>query len=441
MSSSSPRLDLPYMEAAQAQKHVTHNEALRGLDLLVQLTVEGFEQTSPPALPWIGQVFALGDAPTGDWLGQAHMLALYEQNGWRFTQPSLGWLASEAGGDVVRIWTGTGWEPVSANSENLPGVGVNTHSDPVNRLAVSASATLLSHEGSDHRLIINKASDGDTASVLFQNGWMGHAEIGLAGDTGFSVKVSPDGSSWHEAMHLTSDGQQLRGDVVISDLYDTTPGKLLLNGSHGVGALALSDLDPDAPDLATGFFRGISGLQNNPNNENWHILHMSGTPNAQSAQLGICDCSAAMPSKLAIRHRDNMGEWSGWNEIYGRSNILGPVSQLNGEPAGHVMERGRNSNGEYIRFADGTQICWKQLLGLGPINNLSGSMYFDGGQSIGTLPSAFVGTPCINISANGNGTLGTWVSQSASAYFFLARATLSAATDFVANIVAVGRWF
>ncbi len=35
MSDNSPRLDLPDIQAAQAQKHVTHNEALRVLDVLV----------------------------------------------------------------------------------------------------------------------------------------------------------------------------------------------------------------------------------------------------------------------------------------------------------------------------------------------------------------------------------------------------------------------
>ena len=34
-----PNLTLPYIMAAQAQKHVTHNEALRALDAVVQLSV------------------------------------------------------------------------------------------------------------------------------------------------------------------------------------------------------------------------------------------------------------------------------------------------------------------------------------------------------------------------------------------------------------------
>ena len=39
MADISPHLLLPYILAAQAQKHVTHNEAIRLLDAVVQLSV------------------------------------------------------------------------------------------------------------------------------------------------------------------------------------------------------------------------------------------------------------------------------------------------------------------------------------------------------------------------------------------------------------------
>lgn len=48
MSDQSPRLALPYLQAAHAQKHVTHNEALQRLDLLAQLVVEAFDENAPP---------------------------------------------------------------------------------------------------------------------------------------------------------------------------------------------------------------------------------------------------------------------------------------------------------------------------------------------------------------------------------------------------------
>ena len=45
---NTPRLALPAIEAAQAQKHVTHNEALTLLDALTQLAVESRTLTTLP---------------------------------------------------------------------------------------------------------------------------------------------------------------------------------------------------------------------------------------------------------------------------------------------------------------------------------------------------------------------------------------------------------
>ena len=45
--SGTPRLALPLIEAAQAQKHVTHNEALVGFDTLVNLRVLDRDLTAP----------------------------------------------------------------------------------------------------------------------------------------------------------------------------------------------------------------------------------------------------------------------------------------------------------------------------------------------------------------------------------------------------------
>ena len=51
MSDTTTHLLLPYILTAQAQKHVTHNEALRLLDGLVQLSVLDRNLNSPPGSP------------------------------------------------------------------------------------------------------------------------------------------------------------------------------------------------------------------------------------------------------------------------------------------------------------------------------------------------------------------------------------------------------
>ena len=46
-----PNLRLPYIMAAQSQKHVTHNEAIRALDAVVQLSVLDRDLSTPPGSP------------------------------------------------------------------------------------------------------------------------------------------------------------------------------------------------------------------------------------------------------------------------------------------------------------------------------------------------------------------------------------------------------
>ncbi len=87
MSQNSPRLNLPFLQPSQAQKHVTHNEALRQLDIVTQLTVVSTNATIPPAASDQGEIHALGNAPTGEWSGQAGSLAVWLDNAWHFVSP------------------------------------------------------------------------------------------------------------------------------------------------------------------------------------------------------------------------------------------------------------------------------------------------------------------------------------------------------------------
>jgi len=199
MSELSPRLGLPFLMAAQAQKHVTHNEALLRLDQVTQLVLQELDATDPPETPLDGQIWALGTAPTEAWAGQGGDLAAWFDGDWHFVTPGAGWQAGF--GSELRIFDGSAWVvPGAGTLENLPGLGINTSYDATNRLSVAAEATLLNHEGAGHQLKLNKAAATDTASLLFQTGFSGRAEMGTAGNDDFSVKVSADGSAWHDGL-------------------------------------------------------------------------------------------------------------------------------------------------------------------------------------------------------------------------------------------------
>lgn len=248
MSSQSPSLSLPYLQPSQAQKHVTHNEALRRLDALVHLRVTSFEAVTPPATPAPGETHALGAGATGDWAGQDGRLACYSDGAWLFIAPQDGWRAwglAEAG---LRVYSAGNWLAVVPPLENLAGLGVGTTSDATNRLAVASEAALFTHAGSDHRLTINKAAAGDTASVLMQSGWSGRAEMGLAGDEDFHLRVSADGSAWTTALRARSGDGTTLARCLMSGSVDIADDAVALVPTPGVGGMvAINLVDSDFP--------------------------------------------------------------------------------------------------------------------------------------------------------------------------------------------------
>jgi len=205
MSDLSPVLGLPYILPAQAQKHVTHNMAIRQLDTLVQLAVQSRATGTPPSSPAPADRYIVGSGAGGDWSGQENAIAFWDGSAWNFTAPAAGWQAHVLDENTTLVFDGGGWDYPTLHLQNLTSLGINTTADSTNRLAVSATASLFNNDGAGHQLKINKAGSADTASVLFQTGWSGRAEIGLAGNDDFSFKISADGSSFDTALTLEND--------------------------------------------------------------------------------------------------------------------------------------------------------------------------------------------------------------------------------------------
>jgi len=202
-------LVLPYIEAAQAQKHVTHNEALRTLDSVVQLAVLDTDLAAPPASPVEGARYIVATSASGAWAGQAGRIAAWQDGAWAFHVPREGWLAWVADEDKLYVHDGAAWVLFAggASVNPAPLVGVNTTADATNRLAVKSDAALFSHDdvtpgSGDMRAKINKSAAARTASLLFQDGFSGRAEVGLTGDDDFHFKVSADGATFKEAIVL-----------------------------------------------------------------------------------------------------------------------------------------------------------------------------------------------------------------------------------------------
>ncbi len=220
MSLISQNLKLPFLAPAQAQKHVTHNEALRALDALVQISLKSLDSATPPASPSEGDRYFIATGGTGAWAGHDGQIAAFQDGAWMFYAPAPGWQAWIEDVARLKVWDGSSWQDagVSDSLQNMSFVGVQTTADGTNRLAVSSDAVLFSHNGTDIRTKLNKNSATDTASFLFQTGWSGRAEIGLTGDDDFHFKVSADGNAWIDSLVIDANS----GDISFGDRLNYT---------------------------------------------------------------------------------------------------------------------------------------------------------------------------------------------------------------------------
>lgn len=203
-----PHLALPLLAAAQAQKHVTHNEALAMLDALAQIAVKSRGWNDAPASPSSGDRYIVGSNPFGAFAGQAFAVAWFDAGLWRFLAPQPGWLAFVEDEARFAVFDGTAWGDIE-DMLSLPNVfaslGIGTAPDAQNLLAAKLNSALYTAltggEGGsgDLRMVLNKEAAGNVLSFLFQAGWSARAEFGLLGSDDFGLKVSPDGSAWHDA--------------------------------------------------------------------------------------------------------------------------------------------------------------------------------------------------------------------------------------------------
>lgn len=203
-------LTLPYIMASQAQKHVTHNEALRMLDALVQLSVASRSAAEPPAAHGEGERHIVGAGATGAWTGWDGDIACHVDGGWMRLAPNAGWLAWVEDEGLLVVRSASGWDrPGAGAAARFDGLGIRTEADASNRLAVKSDAALFSHDdvtpgSGDMRITLNRSGEANDAAFVFQNDWSSRALFGLLGDDHFRIKVSPDGSTFHEAIAIDS---------------------------------------------------------------------------------------------------------------------------------------------------------------------------------------------------------------------------------------------
>ena len=267
MAEESAKLRLPYIAAAQAQKHVTHNEGMTLLDTLVQLSVLDKDLTTPPGSPVEGDTYIVASGGSGAWIGWDKRIARFIDGTWRSYLPGqgdgAGWLAYVIDETTLYVFTGTEWEQLFV-AEGHSGVS------SVNGEAGDVTLTL------DDLDDVEAPAPGDGHVLTWDDGageWVPAAPAG-----GDPVTLEPEGEWDSGTTYAKLDVVSYEGSSYVSRIDDnsgnqpdTSPADWMLlaekgeagagavdsvNGQVGAVVLGLGDLDdveigggPDAGDI------------------------------------------------------------------------------------------------------------------------------------------------------------------------------------------------
>lgn len=278
------------------------------------------------------------------------------------------------------------------------------------------------------------AADVDTGAY-----WDGSNGYGIA--TGGAVR----GLFSSSGMALTG---LLSGTAVTQTAIDTTTGRVTKVGDFGIGGVGPTIGNAGAVDnsIAPGIY-GYStsgGSSGGPSSASTGtLIHQRRAAGGGENQIFMAD-SVTTDATLNVggiftRSRGT-GAWGSWNRSFHSGNIFRTVSQSSGVPTGGLIERSSSANGEYVRFADGTQICSRTDLATPIVGTADGNI-FRSGTLTWTFPATFVAAPALSGSVD---DFGGWLSLSSVSGTSASGVRMAAATDSdtpVARLIAIGRWF
>lgn len=131
-------LELPLVQASQAQKHVTVNEALALLDAAAQLRLASVTQIEPTEPPMDGTTYFVPPGAGGEWALHSGSLAVFSNGGWVFVTPRVGWRGWIIDEAKAALFDGTAWVP-GAMSVSPHGAALSAQTVEID--AITASGT------------------------------------------------------------------------------------------------------------------------------------------------------------------------------------------------------------------------------------------------------------------------------------------------------------
>ncbi|AIL60946.1 hypothetical protein [Pseudomonas alkylphenolica] len=218
---------------------------------------------------------------------------------------------------------------------------------------------------------------------------------------------------------------------------DTTPGRVTRVGDFGWGGGAQQD---SLINNAT--FGSVVRTYNDPGSPTTSTyvgLHLQREPGGRSADILWGDS----PSTMYWRTTNGAGVIGPWHYSYSNRNILGPVSQSGGVPAGAIIQRGSNANGEFVKFADGTMICtWSGTVGYNLTSQYGNNFIAAGSWA---FPAQFASPPTMSGAAfllnRVTYIASAAVSATSWAFTVVDPNGTQASGMYQVQLTAVGRWF
>ncbi|WP_428547420.1 DUF2793 domain-containing protein [Profundibacter sp.] len=225
---TSPNLALPLLSAAQAQKHVTVNDALSRLDGLVQLSVKDRNLAAPPASPVDGDVVLFTG---GAWV------RFSANEGWRVWVEDEGVLVVRVGGAWLMLEAALNLLKRSHSVEvalSANGASIELHVEE-EQLSGLSGATVASAIAIPDRAIVLAVSTRTVTAVLGATSY----------DCGISGQPAKFGGSLGVAAGSTNVGV-----IGPQAFYASIPIVLTANGGNFTGGdvrIAIQYLLPTAP--------------------------------------------------------------------------------------------------------------------------------------------------------------------------------------------------
>ncbi|HET6535431.1 MAG TPA: DUF2793 domain-containing protein [Sphingomicrobium sp.] len=156
------RLSMPMLVPGQAQKELTHNEALLLLDTIVCGAVEEGARDDPPPAPVTGQCYIVGTSPSGEWAQYPSHLAAFTIGGWRFVAPFEGLAVFVKANSIIARYVTGAWEVGTLRSSRLLVDGKQVVGQQVAAIAEPSGGTSVDGEA---RIAI-----GEILAALRQHG-------------------------------------------------------------------------------------------------------------------------------------------------------------------------------------------------------------------------------------------------------------------------------